>query len=96
MSTLTLQEIMLGLTFLLTLLNILNGWNAARSRKVASDPAITDIREQMIKLSVDLTYLRSMSDKYTANAADIANLRLEVANLRTEVRLNAAKLNSDQ
>ena len=50
MSSLTLQEILLGLTFILTVLNIYGNWQAQRQRRMATEPIIQTIRQEMAVL----------------------------------------------
>lgn len=67
MSALTLQEILLAATFLLTVINIGNGWNASRAakaRQLTDDPKI-------IKMHTDIEYIRMAVD----SQADIIRQR---------------------
>ena len=59
MSVLTLQELLAGLTFILTLANIWNSVNAARSakaRQLMDDPKI-------VKIHTDVEYIRLAMDR---------------------------------
>ena len=99
MSILVLQEVLLALTFVLTLINLINGWNAARTRKTATDPAIIAIREQMVQMGADVSYIRATNDtQWTALSTGLSevNRRVdglvnELAALKTEVSLNTAR-----
>ena len=71
MSNMALQEVLLLGTFLLTLLNIINGWNSARSRKMSTEPAITDIQKQQIAITADLSYIRQAIDAQGASNSTI-------------------------
>jgi len=58
-SVLTLQELLAGLTFILTLANIWNSVNAARSakaRQLMDDPKI-------VKIHTDVEYIRLAMDR---------------------------------
>jgi len=72
MSALTIQEILLFLTFLLTLINIVNGWSQARQRRMSHDPAIVDIQKQQLLTQSDVKYIRVTLDAQTGSSNAIS------------------------
>ena len=68
MGELTLQEIMLGLTFLVTAVNLINSWRNAKSRSLSGEPVIAELGKELIAIRSDLTYIRQSADQQTASS----------------------------
>ena len=62
MSNLTLQEIMVALTFTAMIITMINGARQMKAYARATDPAIIEIQKELIKMRTDVTYIRTSAD----------------------------------
>jgi len=86
MNSIVLQELMLGATFLLTLLNVWNNIRNNRKNTIADDPTIARIHISLAEVLKDIAHIRQTADQ-TALHKEIASLRSEVAELKAAVNL---------
>jgi len=83
-NAITLQEIMLGLTFLLTFFNVYNNLRNARHNSIANDPTISGINVTLAELQKDITHIRQTADQSVLHR-EITELKAEIAQLKAKV-----------
>ena len=76
MNDLTVQELMVGLTLVLTLINIWNGRRQAKIHETATNPAIVAIEKDAMATRKDVQYIREAMDARAASDAAI-NQRID-------------------
>jgi len=84
LNALTLQEIMLAATFLLTFFNVWSNFKNARRNSVADDPTIAKIHIALAEVLKDIAHIKQAADQTTLRA-EIGELKKEVAELKAKV-----------
>ena len=75
-TSLTLQELMVGLTLIGMLVTLVNGWRQKRTHDTATNPAIVAIKEEAIQTRADVRYIREALDARASSEAAI-NQRID-------------------
>ena len=92
MSNLTLQEILLGMTVVLTLLNILNGHRQAKLHETATNPAIIAIDKKADETQMHVKYIRESLDAQVSNYVSTNRRIDEVVSEQSMIKASVSTL----